>query len=177
MPRFLAILIMYLLVLGVLSFLIYLIVTTAIAQVGSLSHFVQTFLPPQVSISPHRLNKTLHSIGISQEQISSFSTQLTNRLETVANDVVPVVSGVFSAILDIVLVAVLSIYLLSDGARAFSWMRQNLPRWHGPTWFWTLSSASLAVTFEGSLSCRLSLGCWWEWECLSFMCHMRSFWE
>ena len=46
MPRFLAILIMYLLVLGAISFLLYLIITTAIAQVGSLTSQVQKLLTP-----------------------------------------------------------------------------------------------------------------------------------
>ncbi|MBA2395255.1 MAG: AI-2E family transporter [Ktedonobacteraceae bacterium] len=46
MPRFLAILIMYLIVLGAVSFLLYLIITTAIDQIGSLTITVQKLLTP-----------------------------------------------------------------------------------------------------------------------------------
>src|SRR5579864_3621041 len=46
MPRFLAILIVYLIVLGALSALLYLIVSTAISQFVSLSAYVQSSLTP-----------------------------------------------------------------------------------------------------------------------------------
>lgn len=48
MPRFLAILIMYLLVLGAMSFLVYLIVTTAIEQISSLAITIQKCSRPVV---------------------------------------------------------------------------------------------------------------------------------
>ena len=128
MPRFLAILIMYLLVLGAISFLLYLIITTAIAQVGSLTSQVQKLLTPSSAghLSPYE--QTLQSLGISSAQIASFRTQLTNSLEGVAGSAVPFLSGVFDIILDIVLVAVLSIYLLIDGSRVSAWLRHNLPQ-------------------------------------------------
>ena len=128
MPRFLAILIMYLLVLGAVSFLLYLIITTAIAQVGSLTSEVQKLLTPSSAghLSPYE--QTLQSLGISSAQIASFRTQLTTSLEGVAGSAVPFLSGVFDIILDIVLVAVLSIYLLIDGSRVSMWLRHNLPQ-------------------------------------------------
>ena len=49
MPRFLAILIVYLIVLGALSALLYLIVSTAIVQAVSLSDYVRFLLTPDKS--------------------------------------------------------------------------------------------------------------------------------
>ena len=40
----------------------------------------------------------------------------------------PLITGVVNASLDIILVAVLSVYLLIDGSRATRWFRQNMPR-------------------------------------------------
>ena len=128
MPRFLAILIMYLLVLGAVSFLLYLIITTAIAQVGSLTTEVQKLLTPGSAGHLSSYEQALQSLGISSAQIASFRTQLTSSLEGVAGRAVPFLSGVFDIILDIVLVAVLSIYLLIDGSRVSTWLRHNLPQ-------------------------------------------------
>jgi predicted PurR-regulated permease PerM len=128
MPRFLAILIMYLLVLGAVSFLLYLIITTAIEQVGSLITTVQKLLTPQSTGQLSPLEQTLRSLGISSEQIASFRTQLTGRLEGVAGSAVPFLTGVFDIVLDVVLVAVLSIYLLLDGSRVSTWLRHNIPQ-------------------------------------------------
>jgi predicted PurR-regulated permease PerM len=66
MPRFLAILIVYLLVLGALSALLYLIVSTAISQFVSLSDYVRFLLTPGRSGQLTPLEQTLRSFGISQ---------------------------------------------------------------------------------------------------------------
>lgn len=128
MPRFLAILIMYLIVLGLLSSLIYLIVTTAIAQVGGLATSVQSLLTPGKTGPVSPLEQTLRSFGITQQQISSFTSLFTSRLEGAAGNAVPVVTGLFNTILDTILIAVLSIYLLIDGARVTNWIRHNSPQ-------------------------------------------------
>ncbi len=127
MPRFLAILIMYLIVLGAVSFLLYLIITTAIDQIGSLTITVQKLLTPGSGGQLSPIEQALHSVGISSVQIASFRTQLTSRLEGVAGSAIPLLTGVFDIVLDVVLVAVLSIYLLIDGARVSLWLRHNTP--------------------------------------------------
>lgn len=128
MPRFLAILIMYLVVLSVVSFLLYYIVRISIEQVRLLTVTIQRMLTPGGVNQFSPVEETLHSIGITQIQITAFRAQLTNQLEGVAGSALPLVTGLFDVILDIVLVAVLSIYLLIDGARAVSWFRHNTPR-------------------------------------------------
>ena len=127
MPRLLAILIMYVLVLSALCFLIYLVVTTAIDQVRALASSVQALLTPKGAGQLSPIEQTLGTLGISHAQISSFGSQITSRLEGAARDAVPVVSGVVNAILDFVLIAVLSVYLLNDGTRISTWVRKNSP--------------------------------------------------
>jgi len=127
MPRFLAILIVYLLVLGALSALLYLIVSTAISQFVSLSAYVQSLLTPGESGQLSHLEETLTSFGITQSQIASARDQVVASIEGLAGSVVPLLTGLFGAVLDVILVAVLSIYLLAGGSRVSDWLRRNMP--------------------------------------------------
>ena len=128
MPRFLAILIVYLLVLGAVGTLLYFIVRTTADQVVSLSHYVGTMLTPGENGHPSALEQTLRSLGISQGQIASAQSQIISQAEGLAGNIVPLVTGVAGAALDIIVVAVMSIYLLIDGRRATNWLRLNMPR-------------------------------------------------
>src|SRR5262249_51765183 len=127
MPRFLAILIMYLLVFGAISFLLYLTISTAIEQIGSLASNVQKWLTPRRAGHLSPLEQTLRTVGISPEQITSFRTQITSRLEEAASSAVPLLTSFFDVVVNTVLVAVLSIYLLIDGSRVANWIRNNAP--------------------------------------------------
>ena len=111
MPRFLATLLVYLVVLSAISGLMYFIVSAAYSQIGQLSAYIIGFLTPDKNgISP--LAKDLKTFNISQSQIDALRTQFTGQIGTVAGGVVPILSGFFNVILDVILVAILSIYLL-----------------------------------------------------------------
>src|SRR3989440_132633 len=127
MPRFLAILIVYLLILGALGALLYLIVSTAIVQFVSLSGYVRFLLTPGKSGQLTPLEQTLRSFGISQSQIASARDQVAAGIEGFAGSVVPLLTGIVGAILDVILVAVISIYLLAGGSRVSDWLRRNMP--------------------------------------------------
>jgi predicted PurR-regulated permease PerM len=127
MPRFLAILLVYLLILGALSVLMYLIVRTAIIQVISLSDYVRFLLTPTKSGQLTPLEQTLRSLGLSQSQITAARDQVIASIEGFAGSVVPLLTGLVGAVLDVVLVAVLSIYLLAGGTQVSDWLRGNMP--------------------------------------------------
>src|SRR5436853_2663113 len=127
MPRFLAILLVYLVVLGALGVLLYLIVSTAIAQVISLSDYVRFLLTPGKGGQLTPLEQTLRSLGLSQTQIASARDQVVASIEGFAGSVVPLLTGIVGAALDVILVAVISIYLLAGGARVSNWLRGNMP--------------------------------------------------
>src|SRR5947199_4135195 len=127
MPRFLAILLVYLVILGALSALLYLIVRTAIVQVVSLSDYVRFLLTPGKSGQLTPLEQTLQSFGLSQSQIASARDQVVAGIEGFAGSVVPLLTGRVGAILDVILVAVISIYLLAGGSRVSDWLRRNMP--------------------------------------------------
>ena len=127
MPRFLAILLVYLVVLGALGVLLYLIVSTAIAQVISLSDYVRFLLTPGKGGQLTPLEQTLRSLGLSQSQIASARDQVVASIEGFAGSVVPLLTGLVGAVLDVILVAVISIYLLAGGSRVSDWLRRNMP--------------------------------------------------
>jgi predicted PurR-regulated permease PerM len=127
MPRFLAILIVYLIILGALGALLYLIVRTAIEQFISLSHYVQFVLTPSKSGQITPLEQTLRSFGLSQSQIASARDQIVAGIEGLAGSILPLLTGLVGAVLDVILVAALSIYLLSGGSRVSDWLRRSMP--------------------------------------------------
>lgn len=127
-PRFLAILLVYLVALGVLSVLLYLIVRTAIVQVISLSDYVRFLLTPGQSGQLAPLEQTLQSLGFSQSQVASARAQVVASIEGFAGSVVPLLTGLVGAVLDVILVAVLSIYLLAGGSQVSDWLRRNMPQ-------------------------------------------------
>lgn len=127
MPRWLAIIIVYIIVFSGIGLLVYLIIDTAIVQVGMLAQTVQHLLTPSGNDQLTPLETTLRSFGISQNQINQARQQIVSQIEGLAGSVVPLLTGIFDFLLDIVVVAVLSIYLLIDGQRVTNWLRHNMP--------------------------------------------------
>ncbi|HJT59708.1 MAG TPA: AI-2E family transporter [Ktedonobacteraceae bacterium] len=123
-PRIIAILIVYLVVLGAISLLLYFVATTAIDQVSTLAKSLignngANPLTPIIAF--------VRRFGVTQAQINQVGQQIANQAEGVVGSAVPVLTGIFNFILDIIIVAVLSIYLLSDGERVVRWVRRNVP--------------------------------------------------
>ena len=128
MPRFLAILIMYLLVLGAISLLIYFIAQAAIEQTVSFAHNIPSLLSLGTNDSSSPIEQTLANFGVTHAQLVTARQQITAQVSTVARDTVPILRSAFDVILDIIIIAVISIYLLSDGSRIANWIRRNAPQ-------------------------------------------------
>src|SRR5215469_17988185 len=97
-PRFLAMLIVYLIVLSALSLLLYSIARTAIHQAVELS----AFLTPGKNGQLAPLMQLLQSYGITQDQITAARQLLVSHLESVASGALPVLKGIFEGVLDLV---------------------------------------------------------------------------
>jgi predicted PurR-regulated permease PerM len=126
MPRVLAILIVYLFVLGGISMLLYFIINTTIQEVSALITNLEPILVPKGN-QPSQLVVFLGRFGITQQQITGFGNQIISQANGFIGGVVPLLTSIFSAALDIIIVAVLSIYLLIDGARLKRWIEQHAP--------------------------------------------------
>ncbi|GEM_PF-153167 len=127
MPRFLAIVLVYLLVLAGVGGLLYLIARTAVEQITSLSSYLGFLLQPGPSAHPNALEQTLRSLGITTDQLAAIRARIISTAEGLSGDIVPLLTSVADSALNIILVTVLSIYLLIDGSRTARWLRQNMP--------------------------------------------------
>jgi predicted PurR-regulated permease PerM len=132
LPRPLAILVVYLAFVSVIGALGYLIVSTAVAQVGMLTQQVSTLITPGKNGADSPLIARLRELGISQSQIQSVGDEILRQTQVLAAGVVPFLEGIFNGMLDAVLVTVLSIYLLLDGQRVVVWLRTSAPVKHRP---------------------------------------------
>ena len=125
MPRFLAIIIVYLVVLSGLSFLLYEVINTSISQIAALVTNIQTLLtsPRQLSM----ISQFFQRFGISPDQLTNIAKGIEAQATGVVGGALPLLSGIANFVLDVIIVAILSIYLLLDGERAVGWLRRNAP--------------------------------------------------
>jgi len=131
MPRALAIVLVYVVVLVLLGLLLYFIIKTMVVQLSNLAQSVVVILSPGKNGQDSPLIRILLSIGITRTQIQNVAQQLSNQLAsfagTVAGGIVPILSSVASGLVNMLLTVVISIYLLGDGARAVKWLRTRTP--------------------------------------------------
>jgi predicted PurR-regulated permease PerM len=128
MPRPVAVVLVYLVALSGLSAMLYLLARTTIDQVISLTHYVQSLLNAGGNNQLTPFLETLNRLGISQEQLRATGQQLVTQLQSVVRSVLPLLSSLLNFLLNTLVVATLSIYLLLDGSRVTTWLRQNTPR-------------------------------------------------
>jgi predicted PurR-regulated permease PerM len=133
MPRPLAILLAYLIVIIILGAIVYSVVNTAVFQISALVQNASTWLTPN-NKGQFPLMDLLHTIGLSDTQISDLErqslAQLSNLAGSFASGLIPLLSGVAGGLLNILLTVVISIYLLVDGSRAISWLQKAAPKSH-----------------------------------------------
>src|SRR5260221_13402193 len=121
MPRALALVLVYVLLLVVVGTFGYFVVSTAVIQLRLLADQVRVLLTPGPHNTPGPLIQQLQRWGFTQEQITAAEQEIVSRLQTWTGQIVPVVSSVVNGVLDTLLVVVLSVYLLIDGARGVTW--------------------------------------------------------
>ena len=91
------------------------VVNTAASQIGSLVTNLQVLTTAGPHGQPTPIESFLERFGITQSQIASARSQVVSQIEGLAGSVVPLLTGVFNTVLDVIIVAVISIYLLVDG--------------------------------------------------------------
>lgn len=126
-PRVLAVIIVYLVVLSGISLLLYAIINTAISQVSSLASTVQSFLTPEGQQKLVPIAQFFARFGITTTQLQGFGKLIEDQATGIVGGALPFLSGVADFMLNVIIVAVLSIYLLLDGSRAIGWLRRNAP--------------------------------------------------
>ncbi|HLJ81024.1 MAG TPA: AI-2E family transporter [Ktedonobacterales bacterium] len=119
MPRWLAITITYVVFGGAIAAFIFLIVDTVTREVAALSGYVQHVL------SGGQAQSLLQRVGLSSGSIGNGD--IFGRFANIAGSIVPVVTGVASAAIGIVVIIVLSIYFVAAAPSIGRWLRTQTP--------------------------------------------------
>jgi predicted PurR-regulated permease PerM len=129
LPRGVAIAIAYLIGFAFVLGLFTVVVATAATEITNLAQN----LPGYARRVQHMgLLDQVHRLGVTQDQINQAQSRAVAYLQGLttqaATDAVDFVRTVLDAIVDTVLVLILSIYLLANGPRVVSWVREQAPR-------------------------------------------------
>lgn len=137
MPRWLAITIVYIVFGAALAAFLYLVANTVSHEIASFSRYVQHLLADK------QVQSLLHQVGLSPTSISSGSVfgEATN----IAGSIVPLVTGVASAAIGVVVIIVLSIYFLAAGPSIGQWLRTETPINHRERVTYFLDTANRIV--------------------------------
>jgi predicted PurR-regulated permease PerM len=127
MPRVLAIVAVYLVVLSTLAFLLYNVVSAVVQQFASFVLYFQNLLSPQGQRQLEPFIDTLNKLGLSQNQLTAFGEQIAGQLQGLITQAFSALNGIFNVIISVVVIAVLSIYILLDGERIMYWLRYKTP--------------------------------------------------
>jgi len=127
-PRIIAIIIVYGIVLAALGALLYFVVSSAVTQIIALTHSVGNLVTPKHPGQLTPLEQILQPLGISPTQVEAARNQLLSQVGGLASSILPVLTGVAGAVLDMLLVLILSIYLLIEGSRVSRWLQNEMPR-------------------------------------------------
>ena len=127
MPRVLAVIFVYLVVLSGISLLLYAIISTTIDQVSSLAATIKTFLTPQGQHQSVPIMQFLTRFGVTSTQFQQIAQVIESQASGIVSNALPFLGSVADFMLNVIIVAVLSIYLLLDGPRAIGWLRRNAP--------------------------------------------------
>src|SRR6185437_2431848 len=121
LPKWLSVIIVYIVVLAIVAAVFSLLISAIITEVTGLAAQVTSVLSPNAASANTPLFRALNRFGISARDWA------THQLEGAAGAAATIVTGLFSGLLDVVLVTVLSVYLLIDGPRVVAWLRHDLP--------------------------------------------------
>jgi predicted PurR-regulated permease PerM len=122
-----AILIVYLIFIGLLGLLFFVIIDTAVSQALPLVTRIQKFLTPGVNGGNSPLVDFLANFGITSEQLTAFINQLFDRLTGIASNLVPVVTGVLGGVVNVIVTLIISVYFVANAPRVGMWLRTGMP--------------------------------------------------
>ncbi len=130
LPRGLAIAASYLIGFIVIFGLLGLVIATVASEISNLVAHLPDYLRQAQSLQPTAVG-LLQPFGISAAQLDQVEAQAVTGLQhqgtTVANDAISVLQQVLGAIVDAVLVLIVSVYLAASGPRLFEWIRTQAP--------------------------------------------------
>jgi predicted PurR-regulated permease PerM len=130
MPRAAAIAVAYVLGFGLIFGVLAVVVATAASQITTLVGLLPSYAKQAQDLQPQILD-IVGRFGVTQAQLNQAESSVIANLQSigtrVATDTLSVVTSVLSALIDAVLVLILSIYLMGSGPRLVHWLREQAP--------------------------------------------------
>src|SRR5437868_6329535 len=123
----LAITVAYLLIAVVLAGVMFIVTSALIRQSTSLAQSIQFLLSPAGARQIQPLIDLLGKLGITNDQVAQFKNQLFSQVLAALSGLFPFLSGLFTNIINLVVVITLSIYFVIDGPRIIGWLRLKTP--------------------------------------------------
>jgi predicted PurR-regulated permease PerM len=131
LPRVLAIAIAYVFGFSLLVGLLSVVVVSAATEVTALVHNLPMYATRAQALLPRTMD-LLGRFGVTQSEVNQAQGRIIEYLQgigsQVASDAIGFVQAVLGAIVDTVLVLILSIYLVANGPRMVTWLREQAPR-------------------------------------------------
>ena len=127
MPRPLAVVLVYLILLIALSVLAYLVGVSFVQQLTALIAIVTDLLSPAGQLRMRPFLDVLQQIGITKELFTGIESLLIAQLHGILSGALPFVGGIFTWIIFAITIATLSIYFILDGSRVLNWLRVRTP--------------------------------------------------
>jgi predicted PurR-regulated permease PerM len=163
MPRPLAIAIAYILGFAVLFGLGALLVDTAANQITNLAHNLPHYQQSLKRFEP-QLVTTLKPFGVTRAKLDQAQAQFVTRLQnigtTAAGQSVGIVSGIVNALIDTILILILSVYLTANGPNISQRLRRETPgaqRWR-TTLIIAIVNQVVGGYIRGTLTMALLIG-------------------
>ncbi|HEX5569969.1 MAG TPA: AI-2E family transporter, partial [Ktedonobacterales bacterium] len=107
LPKWLAVVIMYVIVLAVILAVLYVLFSAIVTEVTALVEQLKTLFSPGSQSANSPLIKLLKGFGVTSSQLAAARDWLTHQLASVASAATPIVTGLIGGLLDVLLVAVL----------------------------------------------------------------------
>jgi predicted PurR-regulated permease PerM len=130
MPRTLATALAYVLGFGLVGAFLTYVVTTAAGQVANLAHSLPLYAHQAQGLET-QIERLLAPWGVTRGQIASTESRLVAYLQqtagSVAGQTFELLQGFFNAVIDAVLILILSVYLVANGPRLNRWLREQAP--------------------------------------------------
>jgi predicted PurR-regulated permease PerM len=115
-------------------------------------------LGPGAHGMPTPIDQALTTLGITPDQIAQARQQIVTQVEEFAKNSLPYLRSFFDFVIDTIVVAVLSIYLLVDGSRVAAWVRTNAPQAARARFFLDTLQRVLGAYIRGQLTLALLIG-------------------
>jgi predicted PurR-regulated permease PerM len=128
LPRPLAVLVAFLLMLALLVFILYFVVLVAVEQLVLLINLIQSVVQHPANYSQYQfILDWLSKAGISPTQFGVSTQQVLSYVESAISGIIPLVSSIFGVFINGIILASLCVYFMTDGGRIISWLRHKTP--------------------------------------------------